>query len=83
MTLNDDFYTANPFLNFFPDYDRTMHISQNIDQSLFPSTLQSVEKGPQFWVAYCRSCIQYIYVCKTLKTIQNWLKFKKKFQRGF
>ena len=45
MTLNDDCYTANPFLNFFPDYDRTMHISQNIDQSLFPSTLQSVEKG--------------------------------------
>ena len=38
----------NPFLNFFPDYDRTMHISQNIDQSLFPSTLQSVEKGPQY-----------------------------------
>ena len=52
MTLTDDCYTANPFLNFFPDYDRTMHISQNIDQSLFPSTLQSVEKGLQFWAYF-------------------------------
>ena len=82
MTLNDDCYTANPFLNFFPDYDRTMHISQNIDQSLFPSTLQSVEKGPQFWVAYCRSCIHICIV--RLKSNTKLAKIKKKkFQRGF